>query len=661
MEGYPKPVNKNCTQKILDQMNNNFIYKIKEKDGNFSNGFFCHIKYQKKNIPVVIINNHIIKDDIIKVLIDDDIKQIKIGKIKIINEENNISILEIEKNIDYNINYLELDDNIYENESELIYDKESIYIINYNNEKDISVSYGKINNINKSQLLYTGYIYLNSHGLPIFNLSNNKIIGIHDNKSKYYNKGIFFKYIELINNYNEIDIKIDIKKEDIKNKIYFLDNYKKKENQLKEEHLKELNNENTKLYINNKTYEFKQFFIPEKEGEYNIKLKFIINLNDCSYMFAGCKYIKEIKFISFNTENITNMKYMFYNCSNLKNLDLYSFNTKNVNNMSYMFYNCSCLNNLYLYSFNNKNVKNMSYMLYNCEKLKLINLDLSSFYIKEDNNISFMFYGCNNLKDIYSIFKGRNEIFILVQVGKKDINQKIYFLNNTNEHNLKELNVLNTELYINNKRYKYKKYFEPEKEGIYSIILKFNNISIKNFSYMFYRCENIINIDLSFVYYENVKDMACMFSGCRSLESLSDISKWETKNVINMSGMFSSCISLEFLPDISKWDTKNVTNMSGMFFNCSSLKTLSDISIWNTKNVKDMACMFSGCRSLKSLPDISKWDTNNVTNMSDMFSGCISLKSLPDISEWDTNNVTNMSDMFLGCLVKSLPEFNKKK
>ena len=29
-------------------------YKIQEKDGNFSNGFFCHIKSQNKYIPVVI-------------------------------------------------------------------------------------------------------------------------------------------------------------------------------------------------------------------------------------------------------------------------------------------------------------------------------------------------------------------------------------------------------------------------------------------------------------------------------------------------------------------------------------------------------------------------------------------------------------------------------
>ena len=114
-----------------------------------------------------------------------------------------------------------MDNNIYENDSELNYIRESIYIINYNNEKDISVTYGIINDINKSQLIYTGNIDLNSHCLPIFNLSNNKIIGIHINKSKYYNKGIFFNYIELINNYiNEIDIKIDVKEEYINKKIY---------------------------------------------------------------------------------------------------------------------------------------------------------------------------------------------------------------------------------------------------------------------------------------------------------------------------------------------------------------------------------------------------------------------------------------------------------
>ena len=38
------------------------------------------------------------------------------------------------------------------------------------------------------------------------------------------------------------------------------------------------------------------------------------------------------------------------------------------------------------------------------------------------------------------------------------------------------------------------------------------------------------------------------------------------------------CKSLISLPDISKWNTKDVTDMSYMFYNCSSLSSLPDIS-----------------------------------------------------------------------------------
>ena len=48
MEAYPKPITKQCTQTILDQMNMNFMYKINEKERKFSLGFFCHIKNKNK-------------------------------------------------------------------------------------------------------------------------------------------------------------------------------------------------------------------------------------------------------------------------------------------------------------------------------------------------------------------------------------------------------------------------------------------------------------------------------------------------------------------------------------------------------------------------------------------------------------------------------------
>ena len=133
------------------------------------------------------------------------------------------------KEEEYNFNYLELDDNLYKDEVELFYYKESIYIINYDKNNSVFVSYGLINNLNKSELIISGNINSNLHGYPIFNVINNKIIGIFNSNNKYFNKGIFFNYLisEFINiPYNEIDIKITVKEDDLNfnnKKIYFLD------------------------------------------------------------------------------------------------------------------------------------------------------------------------------------------------------------------------------------------------------------------------------------------------------------------------------------------------------------------------------------------------------------------------------------------------------
>ena len=158
-----------------------------------------------------------------------------------------------------------------------------------------------------------------------------KEYGIRDHY-KYYNDNL---------DKNIIIINMNIEKEDINKKIYFLDNYNNAHN-----NLKELNVLNTELYINNKKYEYEKYFIPEKEGEYDIHIRFKNNLTDSSYMLAGCDKIIDINFISFNTKNIVSMKNMFNGCKNLKQINLFSWDTKNVTNMSGIFSNCSSLNNL---------------------------------------------------------------------------------------------------------------------------------------------------------------------------------------------------------------------------------------------------------------------------------------------------------------------------
>jgi len=54
-------------------------------------------------------------------------------------------------------------------------------------------------------------------------------------------------------------------------------------------------------------------------------------------------------------------------------------------------------------------------------------------------------------------------------------------------------------------------------------------------------------------------------------------------------------------------EIKNVTNMRRIFYNCKSLVSLTDITKWNTTNVTNISLKFYNCKSLVSLPDISKW------------------------------------------------------
>ena len=119
------------------------------------------------------------------------------------------------------------------------------------------------------------------------------------------------------------------------------------------------NQTNTELYINNKKYKYEKYFIPEKEGEYNILLKFNIIISDCSCMFGECSNIINIDLIL----KMLLMFGMFYGCSNLTNNNLTSFSTKNVINMNNMFGGCSNLTNIDLSSFNTKKVTDMAGIL----------------------------------------------------------------------------------------------------------------------------------------------------------------------------------------------------------------------------------------------------------------------------------------------------------
>ena len=232
----PKPVTRESTEEILNQMKN-CIFKIINKSEK-GTGFFCQVIYEEKKIPILMTNFHVISDEFIqqnnkiRITLNND-KEIKIinldNKRKIYtNKELDITIIEIKDNDKIN-NYLEFDDKLFIENSEITYEYETIYIPQYPKGEKSSVSYGILQEINGDIILHKCSTEYGSSGSPILNTKNNKLLGIHKGNTNNFkfNGGIFLKkpinkFIEYIKNTNIKIINNDEKRNDIskiKNKI----------------------------------------------------------------------------------------------------------------------------------------------------------------------------------------------------------------------------------------------------------------------------------------------------------------------------------------------------------------------------------------------------------------------------------------------------------
>ena len=206
METYLKPITKQCARKISDQMEN-YLYKIHKKGGNYEIGYFIQLKDKNGKNYLALVTNSNVLDDIdnnsLKITIDNEPKSIELGEIRYENKAYNKAVIEIKNNDD--IKYIfELDDNLNKSELEINknYYRESIYIIQYDDNNNILLSYGVIIDIIKKQIKYLSNIKPNIKDNIILNLNNNKIIGVNDsNKGKngmLFND-LIYKFIYKIN------------------------------------------------------------------------------------------------------------------------------------------------------------------------------------------------------------------------------------------------------------------------------------------------------------------------------------------------------------------------------------------------------------------------------------------------------------------------------
>jgi len=275
-------------------------------------------------------------------------------------------------------------------------------------------------------------------------------------------------------------------------------------------------------------------------------------------------------------------------------------------------------------------------------------------YVENINNIEDL---NNNSNDDYNIINNPiNNAIILNNnfIDNNNNNDEItiqYKINNNIIKNMfgSDIKIFG-QIFVDNNKEKCKIIINEKEEELKSIIKSKDIIRM-----------DILTIKLKGI--NNITDISYMFEGCNSLIYIFGIKNWNTSKVVNMSHMLADCSDNKYLPEeLSFLNTENVMNLNGIFSNCKNLELLPDISKWKTDKVEDMSNMFYKCSQLKSLPDISKWTTCNVKNMEKMFFECEELLSLPDISKWDIRNVIYLNYIFYDCLnLKEIPDISKWK
>ena len=180
------------------------ICKISGKS--IGTGFFCKIYYQFEFVTLLITNYHVLDDDYIKanenlyIYIDNHRKIINTKDISIIYSSKSdyyYDIIIIRLYLKEEIkNYLEIDQTIFNDNSENSYNNELIYILYFPLNGEATVSYGKgLVKIDQYNMKHECNTENCSSGGPILDGLNNKVIGIHKGYIKNkYNIGTFLKF-----------------------------------------------------------------------------------------------------------------------------------------------------------------------------------------------------------------------------------------------------------------------------------------------------------------------------------------------------------------------------------------------------------------------------------------------------------------------------------
>ena len=231
IKGAVEPVDIERTEKILHQMRD-CICKIKINGVN-GTGFFCKIPFGDDDTKNFLMTNYHILDKkyfeenakLKLILYNDQVLSINLNlkRKTYFDKDYDISLIELNDNDNINNDhFLELDNNLFNEDSEALYEDISIYALHFPNGDKASVSYGLMIKINNFEIKHKCSTEKGSSGSPILNLKTNKVIGIHKGFSNIsqefkFNLGTFLKFP--LNDFIENELNKENKSDEEENDI----------------------------------------------------------------------------------------------------------------------------------------------------------------------------------------------------------------------------------------------------------------------------------------------------------------------------------------------------------------------------------------------------------------------------------------------------------
>lgn len=187
-------------------------------------------------------------------------------------------------------------------------------------------------------------------------------------------------------------------------------------------------------------------------------------------------------------------------------------------------------------------------------------------------------------------------------------------------------------------------------QNLETIIMPSTHQDLADAQDAFYHCGQLTEIDLSNISFYGLPSFRNMFKLCNKLTTIKGIENWNVESVSDFSYMFYNCIALRNV-DLSNWNTAMMWSTESMFENVESVgKTdwgenyIYGFENWNVLNLYSMNNMFKNSYNTQVL-DLSKWNPTSLQTASYAFEGCFGLQEL-HLDNFNFNNLFNYEYMF---------------